>query len=396
MGTLAGRAAWLAGVLVPGLILAGCATAAGSGTHSHSLPAPLRLPLATSLTSAAGTSWAIVDMGGPARRGQNVWELFARPAGSATWLLATPGHIASSGGLVAAIRAGTGAGLAAGFIADRELGFAPVTSTANSGGNWSPGQPAVHGLATAPDALATDPGRNVLVLSANRQVLLLHPGTGPAWHWLTDLTWLARSAAGRACELTAITAVAFTPSGAPLVAGNCRRAGVAGLFERDGRSWRLAQLRLPAGLAGPAGNAEPSAAGVSALSLVTSGDQTTAVLRVGSSASGGLVAAHRASSGRWTSSAVLSIGAAAVQSAAVWPAGAAAVVLSDHRAAVLVAHGDRWQQVSGLPARVATLAIGPAGQLEALAPQDQRLNVWALRGGSWQLAQTTWVASAHN
>jgi hypothetical protein len=395
MARLAGRAAGLAGVLVPGLMLAACAAADGGGSHSSSRPTPLRLPLATSLTSAAGTSWAIVDMGGPARQGKNVWELFARPASAAAWRLATPGHIASSGGLVATVRAGTGAGLAAGFIATRDTGFAPVTSTANAGGNWSPGQPVVPGLARAPDALASDPGRDVLVLSANQQVLLLRPGTGPAWHLLTDLPWLARSAAGRACELTAITAVAFSPSGALLIAGDCRRAGVAGLFERDGRTWRLARLPLPARPASQPAAADPNAAGVSALSLVTSGDQTTAVLRVGSSAAGGLVAARRASNGRWTSSAELSIAAATVQSAAAWPAGAAAVVLSGHRAAVLAGHADRWHQLSGLPARVATLATGPGGQLEALAPQNQRLNVWSLHDGSWQLAQSAWVASAH-
>jgi hypothetical protein len=378
MQRLAGRAAWLTVVLVPCLVLATCAAAAGSPGHPRSVPASARLPLASSFASATGTSWAIVDMGGSWRQGQNVWELFARPAHSGTWRLATPGHIASGGGLVAT-STGTQAGLAAGFVATRQIGFSPITSTADSGVDWAPGQPVARGLAAAPDAMAVGPGRSSLVLTARRQVLLLHAGTGPSWQLETDLGRLAGIAAGRTCELTAITAVAFTTGGVPLVAGNCGRSGIAGLFERDRGAWQLATIRLPSGAA------------VSALSLVTAGDRTTAVLRIGPSGSGRLVAVRRSASGQWTTSAVLSIGAATVQSAAIWADGAAAVVLSGQRGAVLPGNSSDWQQLGRLPARVAALATGPAGQLEALAPQNQRLRVWMRRGQGWQLVQSVGV-----
>jgi len=318
-------------------------------------------------------------MGGAVRQGQNVWELLARPAHSGVWRLATPGDVASSSGLVAA-SAGTPAGLAAGFVANAEIGFSPLASTADSGAEWSPGQPVMRGLAHAPDALAIGPRGSLLVLTATRQVLLLHPGTGPSWHLQTDLGRLARTAAGRTCGLTAITAVAFSAGGAPLVAGDCSQAGVAGLFEQDRSTWRLASLRLPSG-----------AGVVSALSLVTSGNRTTAVLRIGSSDSGRLVAARRSKTGQWISSAGMDIGAAGVQSAAVWPGGAAAVVLSGQRGAVQPGSNANWQQLGRLPARTATLATGPAGRLEALAPQNQRLQVWMRHGRSWELAQTAAV-----
>jgi hypothetical protein len=376
---LAGRAAWLAVVLVPCLVLATCAAATGSPGHPRSVSGSPRLPLATSFASATGASWAIVDMGGSWRQGQNVWELFARAARAGTWRLATPGHIASGGGLVAT-SAGTPAGLSAGFVATRQLGFSPITSTADAGFDWSPGQPVTRGLAAAPDALAIGPRRVSLVLTARRQVLLLHAGTGPSWQLETDLGRLAHTAAGRACELTTITAIAFTTGGVPLVAGNCGRAGVAGLFEHDRGAWQLAAIRLPSG-----------ATAVSVLSMTTAGDQTTAVLRIGSSGSGRLVAVRRSTSGQWTSSAALSIGAATVQSAAIWPAGAAAVVLSDQRGAVLPASGADWQQLGRLPARTATLASGPSGQLEALAPHGQRLRVWMRHGSVWELVQSLGV-----
>ena len=103
------------------------------------------------------------------------------------------------------------------------------------------------------------------------------------------------------------------------------------------------------------------------------------------------MAVRRRANGQWTSSAGLGIGAASVQSAAVWADGAAAVVLSSHRGAVLPGDSADWQQFGHLPPLVLTLVTGPAGQLEALAPQNKRLRVWMRHGRGWRLVQTVGV-----
>src|SRR6266700_2122025 len=98
----AGIAAALAAILV-----------AGCGSTQAAAPAPgagrgARPPLVTSLTIPGGPSWAIVEMGGPRARHNNFWQLVTRPAGTASWRLATPPGVADNGGLVAASPGGAG------------------------------------------------------------------------------------------------------------------------------------------------------------------------------------------------------------------------------------------------------------------------------------------------
>ena len=70
-------------------------------------PAPPRrraaatAPLATSMTTADGATWAILAMGGAAADENQFWELFTRPAGNGQWELVTPPGVADNGGLVA-------------------------------------------------------------------------------------------------------------------------------------------------------------------------------------------------------------------------------------------------------------------------------------------------------
>jgi hypothetical protein len=371
-------------------MLAGCASAREQ-PPARAVSPPVRLPLSISVSSA-GTAWAVVDMGGPPARRKNVWELFARPAGSAKWKLATPGHIASNGGLVTSPAGPTA--MAAGFLAGRYFRFSPVATTVDSGIAWSPGQPLNSSLAAVPDALASGPDGRVLALDTAGQVLSVRPGQR-WWLTLTGQQALAATAAGRSCGLTAITAVAITPAGEPLVAGNCRKPGVTGIFTPAGKSWRLAGPALTGG-----GRAGPSLAAatsvVSVLRLASSPEQTMAVLRV--SPAGGaadtVTTASLSPAGRWSTSAALRVGSAALQSVAVWAAGTAAVVLPGGRAAVLRA-GAGWTQFGGLPAGTSTLAAGQGGVVEALVPQGKSLAVWQLRHGSFVLIQTIEVPSAH-
>ena len=119
--------------------------------------------LATAITTAAGTSWAIVVMGGSSAQHDDFWQLFARPAGATKWRQVTPAGVADNGGLVAGV---TGAGsLVAGFRPSQDLSFSPLAATADSGASWSAGGPVNPGLADVPDALAGGPGGQLIALT---------------------------------------------------------------------------------------------------------------------------------------------------------------------------------------------------------------------------------------
>ena len=48
---------------------------------------------------------------------------------------------------------------------------------------------------------------------------------------------MARTAAGRACGLTGLTAAAFSSAGAPMLAASCSRPGTVGIFGDTGSGW---------------------------------------------------------------------------------------------------------------------------------------------------------------
>ena len=120
---------------VTALLIAGCGSRPAS---QPARPAAVSPPqLATAITTAAGTSWAIVVMGGSSSQNDDFWQLFARPAGAAKWRQVTPSGVADNGGLVAGV---TGAGaLVAGFRPSQDLSFSPLAATADSGASWSAG-----------------------------------------------------------------------------------------------------------------------------------------------------------------------------------------------------------------------------------------------------------------
>ena len=81
-----------------------------------------------------------------------------RPAGPATWRLATPPGVADNGGLV--VTGTGGASLLTGFVPSQDLTFSPLAATSDNGASWSPAGPVNPGLADAPDALAAGTGRS--------------------------------------------------------------------------------------------------------------------------------------------------------------------------------------------------------------------------------------------
>jgi hypothetical protein len=351
------------------VLLAGCGSQHGQapgGTAGTTTSPP---SLALSLTSAAGT-WATVQMGGSAAQYNNFWQLFVRPAGAASWRLVTPPGMASNGGLVLASDGGRS--LVTGFRPSQDITFSPLTSTADGGAHWATGN-VVAGLADVPDALAAAPGSGDLIALLPGAVELSRPG-GSGWTTLARTRSVTDSAAGRACGLSSLTAVAFSPAGVPMAAGACSKAGAAGIFAFDGGQWQAAGPALPASLA-----AQP----VTVLRLTTAGGRQLALLSAGSGTAATVVAAWTAvGSGHWQVSPGLRTGGRQVLSGSFGPGGAAGLVLSGGQGAVLAGPGSTWRTLAALPSGSQVLAIGTGGQAEVLASHGSVLTVWGTGPGS--------------
>jgi hypothetical protein len=365
------------------LVLAGCGSRpAGSSAGSAPAAGIAGPALATSLSSGNGTSWAVVQMGGSAAQYNNFWELFVRPAGTSSWKLATPGGVASNGGLVAAA---TGAGsLLVGFRPSQGLTFSPLAATTDQGAQWSQNALLGTGLANLPSALAASPAGRLLALTDTGDIEV---GTrlGANWTRLTTERALASTPAGRACSLTGLTAAAWTQAGAPLLAGSCLKTGIAGIFTLSAGSWRAVGPTLPASL---------TSAPVSVIALATEGTRTTVILAVGTGAATALEAAWSANGGStWALSPELRTGAGGKPSVSFGADGSASLGLTASRAATIGWQAAGWRTLPSLPAGTATLAATPDGQPEALAVKGGTLTVWQLGpgSGSWALVQTAQV-----
>jgi hypothetical protein len=369
-----GRTAVAAALTATVMVTAACGSTHASSGGPDSAAPTASLPLATSLAGPGQPGWAVVQMGGSSKDYENFWELFARPAGSAQWKLATPLGVASNGGLVIAA---SGAGLMAGFRPSQDLTFSPLAAVASPAAAWSQGSALVSpGLANVPDALAAGPAGQVLALTRTGEVLLGSDG-GATWTRLTTLRSAASSAAGRACGLTALTAVAFSTSGRPLLAGTCTRPGRVGIFSSG--QGATEQAPVPALPGGP----------VTVLGLATQAGRTTALIQAGTGQAATMTAAWSAAGpGSWTVSAAVRA-AGGPLSQAIWANGRAAFVLPGGRAEAIASEGASWRALPALTARTATLALGSSGQLEALTAAGGTFAVWQLgtQTRSWSRLQ---------
>ena len=384
--TIIAAAAGLLGLAVA-LPLAGCGNSPASSGRARPATGITAPALATALAApAGGASWAVVQMGGSSAQHNNFWELFVRPAGATGWKLATPGGAASNGGLVAAV---TGSGsLLAGVRPSQDLKFTPLAQTTDTGANWSEGNVLDTGLADVPGALVAGPSGRLLAITESGDVDT-SSGRGASWSRLTTQHALGGTTAGRSCELTAVTAAAWTPGGDPLLAGDCSKHGVAGIFTAASGTWRSAAPSLPAALA-----ADP----VSVIGLTTKATRTTAVLAVGTGAATGVIAAWSADGGSsWRLSPELRTGPA-TSSTVTGPSvsfgadGSAALVLpgthasSPGRGAMIGWQSAGWQELPQLPAYTATIAVTQSGTPEALAARGAALTVWQLPSASGRWA----------
>jgi hypothetical protein len=371
------------GMLAVGALVlcAGCgSTKAPSPAAASRAASPQAMSLAESAATSQAT-WAVLPMG--AKSGPNeFWQLFLLTANSQQWKLDTPPDVATNG--APALAGLTGPGLIAGVRPSLYLSFSPVSRTSDAGKTWNAGPPA-PGLASVPDALAATPGGSQMLALSKSGRVVSAAATGSEWRGLVTERSLAASAAGRACGLTALTAVAYATAATPLVAGDCANPGVAGIFARSGSAWRAAGPTVPAALSGTE---------VRVLRLVASSSGTVALLQTGTGGAARLVAGWRSNGGQWTLSPPLRLAGSAVRSAAFGDAGAAAVLLTNGRGATISRPSGGWRQTPTVPAAPsATLALPASGQVDALTAAGGTLTVWQLdrAGDAWTRAQTVKV-----
>jgi hypothetical protein len=368
-----GRCLAVIAVLLPAVMpAAGCA-----GAPATSAPATQAAPpspsLNTSLYTAAGT-WAAVVMGGSAAQDNNFWQLFIRPAGSTRWRLVTPPGTADNGGLVMADSGGQG--LVTGFRPSQDLTYSPLIQTSDGGQAWSSLNPLDAALASAPDALAVKPGSGeTLALLDGGGAEEAAPGAA-TWSTLASPAALAATLAGRGCGLRALTAVTFTPSGIPMLAGSCTRPGTAGIFTPGNGTWQAAGPTLPAALAGQ---------DVTVNRLIRTAQGVTALFTAGTGPGASLLAAWSADGHHWTLSSPSPLHGAGLTSASFGPGGSAAIITTTGRGAITSARSS-WLLLPPLPLGTAALAPGAGGTVDALAVDRGTLTVWQHVPGG-----TTWA-----
>jgi hypothetical protein len=362
------RRAGTAALFIGAVLLAGCASAGNRGASAP--PAAAAAPLTTSMTEAGGAAWAIVAMGGSAADENLFWELFTRPAGSTQWELDTPPGVADNGGLIATVG---GRVLTVAFRPSQDLTFSPLASTGNDGKTWGTGLIDAP-VAAVPDALAVEGGTMLALLDDGAIDQAGAAGAGLAR--LAAPGAIADSAAGRRCQIAALTGVAYTPSGTPLAAASCGRPGTAGIFARVSGTWQAA------------GPAAPGGSPVRVLRLVGTAAGDTALLASGTGSATSLFAAWTSAGTRWTTSAPLPAGTRKVQAVGTGPGSSVWVVLTGGRAVTIAGPGAPWRQLPALPPGAAALAAGPGGTTDALAVAGASLTIYQLTpAGTWNRTQ---------
>jgi hypothetical protein len=382
-----------ASVLLAGMgVLVGCGS---SGTHAASASSvqAATAPLATSMTEAGGRTWAIVAMGGSAATENRFWELFTRPATGGKWELVTPPGVADNGGLAAADVRGS---VTVAFQPSQGLSFSPLALTSDAGKTWGTGLIDAP-VASVPDALAASGGGGgnggtMLALLGNGAIdqaagadtgTSTSTSTGTGWSRLAAPGAVAASPAGRQCQITGLTGVAYTSSGTPLAAASCARPGVAGIFARSGNTWTAAGPAVPGG--------RPT----QVLRLVGTPTGDVALLQTGTGGAAALFAAWTSDGTRWTVSPPLPAGSQAVRASGTGSGGSVWVLLADGRAETIAAPSAAgavpsaaWRELPAPPDGTATLAALPGGTFDALATSDAKLTVYQLgTAGGWAKTQ---------
>jgi hypothetical protein len=371
---VAGCAAALALVVV--LTLAGRATAGASPSA----------PLPGASESATG-AWAVVPMGQLSDPKNTFWQLLRGHPGSSAWSVVTPEGVADNGGLVATASGGESV---VGFLPSQLLRYSPLSVSENAGTTWRPAY-LPGALAARPDALAAGPGGAGALAIVGTSVLRAPP-TLASWSRLVSLAGLRPTGVG--CRPGALDAVAFAPSGTPIVATSCTRGGRIGLFMQAAGRWEPASLALSGRL---------RTATTSVLTLTSGTGLTTALVMARSARGSDLLALWQSASGTWSASAPLPLPAGASVGSAANGIGGVVTVLAASTA-YQVFPGRPWVRLLSLPAGTVAIAstipattVYAAADADAFVVHGAELRVFALTpsGGTWALVQTTQVPLAY-
>ncbi len=353
----------------------------------------LLTPLATSLPGAGG-SWALLPAGASSGE-EHFWELLRRRGGrGASWSLVTPPGVQDNGGLAIAAAGGT---LLAGFLPSYNLHFSPLALTPDGGSSWTPDLlPLTGGLLGVPDSLAlSSDGTAYALLVRNGGEVVMSDGGGGEWRALTAVRALATLPVAHGCGLRSIDAIASTSPHGVLVGGACMHGGQIGEYAYANGRWRTAAPPTPATLRG-----NPSRV----MSLASTNGTVFTLVDFPSASQNTLLAAWSADGGHsWTETRPLVMGAREDPIAA-GPAPHAHTFLL-----VSTPHGDRlrigasstpWRTTPRPPAGTATVAVGGAGEVDALAVHGYNIADWRLLGtsGLWHRVGTLHVsvsASSH-
>jgi hypothetical protein len=209
----------------------------------------------TSAIAAGDDTWLVVPMGHLSTFLNTFWQLFVLTPANDRWVTVTPPGVADNGGLV--ITAEPGGTLLAGFLANQDLTFSPLSVTKANGQRWV-GVYFPEGLVPVPDSLGGASGGTTLGLGGSENGSLLESSDLSSWRTITTSGRIGRTIAGERCGIGRLTAVALVPAGDVLVGSTCAHRGVIGLFDVAGDVHAVA---FPA-------STIPSGATVSVLRLV--------------------------------------------------------------------------------------------------------------------------------
>ncbi len=321
------------------------------------------------------------------------WQLLHAPPGSSRWSVVTPPGVADNGGLVlAAPQSST----LVGFLPSGNLRFSPLSQSGDDGSTWNP-EFLPGALASAPNALADGAGSSggALAVVGGRVVYRAGASLG-SWAPLVTAVQLRR--VSPECGVSDVSAVAFSPSGEPMVASNCSGRGAVGVFTRTNGAWQTSGFELR----GAFGRASTSV-----VRLASSGTSTVALVETTTASNHSLVAAWQTGT-VWSGSAARAVphgGSVAATSLGLGGALAVLVRAKDGGlAATYVAPGHRWTTLPTPPVHTVALAdVTPNGislgatLFDAFTVNGQSLSVYALTpaGTRWVLVQTIRVPLAY-
>jgi hypothetical protein len=222
--------------VVVGLVVPMSATITSLPAASAATGTVVQAPITTAPITTAfvqgGDTWLVVPMGDLSQLVNTFWQLFVRTPTGAGWVLVTPPGVADNGGLV--ITPGPDGWLLAGFLANQDLVFSPLSLTTDGGQKWT-GVYFPDALAPVPDSLGGTIGDTTAGLGSSGRGSLLETGADlsslSSWRPAMTAAQLGHSAAGARCGVERLTATAMAPNGDPLLGASCAHRGVVGLFD---------------------------------------------------------------------------------------------------------------------------------------------------------------------